>query len=183
MIANALLSNPTLFSGTNRTTLQCIQEWVDICYNSTLNIESYDVLYQDENCVRTIPERPPNLTFQCFHHHLVFMLEKTLTRKERQVFNNLQKFAEVLEFLYLKFGITPKLFEKEKFDKTRCLDLDYSGRDDVYCFFKEKFSVNRTDAFCKTYNYSETQGKFFENKLVKDSDEVEYNLSGFFDGG
>lgn len=93
MSARGILTNPALFSGYSVTPLNCVQDWLDI--------------------TSTIPT-----PFTCFHHHLVFMLEKILPKKNRMFFNNLHNKTSVLEFLKdtygLKPNINPKLFELTK---------------------------------------------------------------------
>ncbi|XP_011310851.1 tRNA-dihydrouridine(20a/20b) synthase [NAD(P)+]-like [Fopius arisanus] len=83
MVANGLLTNPALFSGATVTPLTCIQDW--------LNITS------------TIPTN-----FLTMHHHLVFMLEKSLPKIQRQIFNNLQTRESSLEFIHSHYGVTPQ---------------------------------------------------------------------------
>lgn len=82
MSARGILSNPALFSGCTSTPLSCIQDWLDITSN--------------------IPT-----PFLCFHHHLVFMLEKLLNKKSRLFFNNLQQKEDVLKFLDDYYDIRP----------------------------------------------------------------------------
>lgn len=82
MSARSMLTNPALFSGHSTTPLDCVQDWLDI--------------------TSTIPT-----PFLCFHHHLVFMLEKTLPKKSRLFFNSLQNKTAVLEFLEDTYGIKP----------------------------------------------------------------------------
>ncbi|XP_060526990.1 tRNA-dihydrouridine(20a/20b) synthase [NAD(P)+]-like [Cylas formicarius] len=48
MVANGILANPTLFSGTNVTPMRCVQDWLDICYNSTLGVQEYEKLCGSE---------------------------------------------------------------------------------------------------------------------------------------
>lgn len=87
MSARGILMNPALFAGHTVTPLSCIQDW--------LNITSI------------IPTQ-----FICFHHHLVFMLEKLLPKKNRILFNNLQSKQAVLEFLEDYYGIKPNMNPK-----------------------------------------------------------------------
>ncbi|XP_011059386.1 PREDICTED: tRNA-dihydrouridine(20a/20b) synthase [NAD(P)+]-like [Acromyrmex echinatior] len=82
MSARGILTNPALFSGYPVTPLVCVQDWLDI--TSTMSTE-----------------------FQCFQHHLVFMLEKILPRKDRVLFNSLQNKSSVLEFLENYYNIKP----------------------------------------------------------------------------
>lgn len=42
--------------------------------------------------------------FQCFHHHLIYMLEKIMGRAERRVFNSLASTSAVIEFLRDNYG-------------------------------------------------------------------------------
>ncbi|XP_011267270.1 tRNA-dihydrouridine(20a/20b) synthase [NAD(P)+]-like [Camponotus floridanus] len=100
MSARGILNNPALFSGHSTTPLVCIQDW--------LNITS------------TIPTE-----FQCFHHHLVFMLEKILPKKERIFFNNLQNKSSVLEFLENYYNIRPSI-QHNLMELTKCnFDISY----------------------------------------------------------
>ncbi|XP_066586713.1 tRNA-dihydrouridine(20a/20b) synthase [NAD(P)+]-like isoform X2 [Prorops nasuta] len=82
MAARGILTNPALFSGSPVTPLTCIQNWLDI--------------------TSRIPTQ-----FLQFHHHLVFMLEKLLSKKKRQVFNTLQDKESVLRFLEENYGVRP----------------------------------------------------------------------------
>ncbi|XP_063907819.1 tRNA-dihydrouridine(20a/20b) synthase [NAD(P)+]-like isoform X2 [Zophobas morio] len=160
MVANGLLTNPTLFTGTATTTTDCIQRWLNICYNTTL--DSKDI-YKTP----TIQEKPSNLTFQCFHHHLVFMLEKILSKQEKRIFNNLQNFGDVILFIKEKFGVVPQLFDNDEFEQTRILDLDYANRGDVYLDLKPDGAMDRGADFL--YDYS-SEGKYFKNKVQDDCD-------------
>lgn len=181
MVANGLLTNPTLFTGADRTTLHCVQQWINICFNSTLDENIYKKLSKEKTLVGTIPERPLNLTFQCFHHHLVFMLEKLLTRRKRQIFNNLQKFSDVLEFLENEFNIVPELFNVSDYFKMRSETIVYEGLDEVYHSLKKQFisEVFEEEEKCNLYDYSTTQGNFFENKLRK-TVSFDYDLIDLF---
>ncbi|XP_076382600.1 DNA repair and recombination protein RAD54-like okr isoform X2 [Megalopta genalis] len=87
MSARGILTNPALFSGHSVTPLSCVQNWLDI--------------------TSTIPTQ-----FLCFHHHLVFMLEKLLPKKNRMCFNNLQNKSAVLDFLDEYYGIRPNVNPK-----------------------------------------------------------------------
>lgn len=83
MSANGILSNPALYSGYRETPLTCVQEWLDITSSTPT-------------------------PFLCMHHHLVFMLEKILPKKDRCYFNNLQTKESVLQFIDDYYGIKPK---------------------------------------------------------------------------
>lgn len=137
MVARGILTNPTLFSGTSQTTSDCIKKWLDICFNTVQ--ESF------ESSINSFPEnnKPENLTFQCFHHHLVFMLEKVLPKKERLVFNNLHSFKDVVEFLRNKFDFEPELFDQIQFERFQvCKDEVDVKRLDIYTTLLEK-NVNK----------------------------------------
>jgi len=92
MSARGILTNPALFLGCSATPLTCVQDWLDI--------------------TATIPTE-----FQCFHHHLVFMLEKILPRKDRVLFNSLQNKSSVLEFLENYYNIKPNTSNSIKLTK------------------------------------------------------------------
>ncbi|KAB0804868.1 hypothetical protein PPYR_01838 [Photinus pyralis] len=169
MVANGLLTNPTLFTGTESTPLECVQKWLDICFNSTLG---------DNLCNQlTIPERPPNLTFQCFHHHLVFMLEKLLTKSKRRIFNSLQHFDDVLRFLQYHLDLKPQVYGGNMFKKRQILNLDYNGRDSVYNKLKLPYQTV-TELAKVEYSY-DNDGTFFKSKLVED-DSIEFGLENIF---
>ncbi|XP_025074451.1 tRNA-dihydrouridine(20a/20b) synthase [NAD(P)+]-like isoform X2 [Pogonomyrmex barbatus] len=114
MSARGILTNPALFSGYSTTPLVCVQDWLDI--TSSISTE-----------------------FQCFHHHLVFMLEKILPRKDRVLFNSLQNKSSVLEFLETYYNIRPNASNSTEL--TRCIFnvsnvqrkkkyIDYTSEDD-----------------------------------------------------
>jgi tRNA-dihydrouridine synthase 4 len=159
MVANGLLTNPTLFTGTSATTTECVQRWLNICYNTTLDHSAPEL--------QTIPEKPNNLTFQCFHHHLVFMLEKILSRTEKRIFNNLQSFEDVLSFIRDRFAIVPELFDDTEFSKIRLINLDYAKRDDVYFELKP----NRVKERCDDFLYDDShEGQYFNSRVRDDCD-------------
>ncbi|KAL1501069.1 hypothetical protein ABEB36_006467 [Hypothenemus hampei] len=164
MVANGILANPEIYSGSKVPSLGCIQNWLNICYNSTLTMADYNDVC-DQTCNLTFEERSKNLTFQCFHHHLVFMLGKILTKSERRVFNNLKTFNSVLEFLENKFGLRPKLSDsKEEFLKTLKLNLDYSNRT---CVYEELRPREEPTKGSTTYDYSHTNGKYFQEIFIE----------------
>ncbi|XP_044264296.1 tRNA-dihydrouridine(20a/20b) synthase [NAD(P)+]-like isoform X2 [Tribolium madens] len=160
MVANGILTNPTLFTGSSITTTDCIQRWLNICYNTTLD-------FRDTNRVHTISEKPNNLTFQCFHHHLVFMLEKLLTRSEKRIFNNLQSFRDVLSFIKDKFDLAPQLDNIDDFHNVKLFNLDFGKRHEIYFTLKPEDEVFIDyDLFydCKS------EGKYFKSKLEGECD-------------
>ncbi|KAL5279373.1 DUS4L family protein [Megaselia abdita] len=82
MAASGLLTNPSLFDDEGMTSLECIQDWVNIASSAK-----------------------DNLQFNTFHHHLTFMLEKQMKSKTRVLFNNFTKKEEVFGFLEENFGV------------------------------------------------------------------------------
>lgn len=160
MVANGLLTNPTLFFGNETTNLQCVQNWLDICYNSTLTREEY-LNVQNERKPK-IKEKPRNLTFQCFHHHLVFMLEKFLPRFKRRIFNNLQCFKDVLEFLDVELNLRPRLFKEDDFYSNCVTNLEYVNRD---CVYRELKFENCIDLKENYYDFDGNEGQFFKSKV------------------
>lgn len=111
MAARGILQNPALYSGVDTTPLSCIQDWIDMSVNSKIQ-------------------------FQCFHHHLVFMLEKVLNRRQRKVFNHLKTFEKVISFLEENLGIkVPSYSEIEK------VHIEYSDEKDG-SYFQSKLCVN-----------------------------------------
>lgn len=153
MAANALLANPTLFSGSDLTTTDCVQNWLDICYHGNV-----------------ADERPPNVTFQCFHHHLVFMLAKVLPKDKRRVFNNLQTFADDLSFLRENLGVQPRRLDLRRLGRNSSLDLRYADGHD-----------SSTDG--RRYDCEESDGKFFRSQVSSSSDDyfsVSYSLEELF---
>lgn len=96
MTANGILTNPGLFAGYSSTPLSCVQDWLDITSTISTN-------------------------YLCMHHHLVFMLEKVLPKKERHKFNNLQNKEDVLSFLDDYYGLRPsKALHDEALEPIAC---------------------------------------------------------------
>lgn len=79
MAARGLLANPAMFSGYEETPLECIWDWVDI----------------------SLEQGTP---FTCFHHHLIYMLERVSSQPERKVFNSLSSTAAVIDYLQNTYG-------------------------------------------------------------------------------
>lgn len=134
MAARAILTNPTLFSGLYATTpIQCVQEWTNLAH-----------------------EAGDRITFQCFHHHLTFMMEKLVRRRERAVFNTFSKKEQIYDFLNEKLNIVP---ETDVYSDWRHLPCEY---DDAK--YKERLQI-QVDEEAKRYNSDSTFGKFFLSKL------------------
>lgn len=96
MVANGLLTNPGLFRGDYLTPLSCVQDWIDIDEQLSMN-------------------------FMTMHHHLIFMLDKILPKNQRLIFNNLQTKNDVLKFLdsYLDLQPNKKIIKNLK--QTECI--------------------------------------------------------------
>uniref|UniRef100_A0A6P7H3U8 tRNA-dihydrouridine(20a/20b) synthase [NAD(P)+]-like n=1 Tax=Diabrotica virgifera virgifera TaxID=50390 RepID=A0A6P7H3U8_DIAVI len=165
MVANGILTNPTIFTGNLETTLDCIQNWLDICYNSTLTMDQY--LKESNKPSQMIQEKPYNLIYQCFHHHLVFMLERILPRKQKRYFNNLKTFKSALEFLDDYFHLKPRLFELEKYLQYTNFNIDYSGRELLYQNLKPDNLTTNEDF--NLYNSENTDGQYFTSKTNNDT--------------
>uniref|UniRef100_A0A2P2I5X0 tRNA-dihydrouridine(20a/20b) synthase [NAD(P)+] n=1 Tax=Hirondellea gigas TaxID=1518452 RepID=A0A2P2I5X0_9CRUS len=80
MAARGLLANPALFAGHDLTPLSCVRDWV--C--SSISTGTH---------------------FTNFHHHLIYMLDKQLSRAERRYFNSLGSIVGVTEFLKEKYNL------------------------------------------------------------------------------
>lgn len=79
MAARGLLANPAMFAGYEDTPLECIWDWVDI----------------------SVEQGTP---FTCFHHHLIYMLERVSSQPERKVFNSLSSTSAVIDYLQNTYG-------------------------------------------------------------------------------
>ncbi|MBN3295643.1 tRNA-dihydrouridine(20a/20b) synthase [NAD(P)+]-like [Amia ocellicauda] len=74
MAARGLLANPAMFAGYGDTPLQCIWDWVDIALEH-------------------------GTPFTCFHHHLMYMMERITSPQEKTVFNALTSTSAVVDYL------------------------------------------------------------------------------------
>ncbi|GAB1606637.1 tRNA-dihydrouridine20a/20b 20b synthase NADP+-like [Argonauta hians] len=81
MSARGILANPSLFAGYQATPEQCVKDWIRLALST-------------------------GTSFQSFHHHLTFMLQKVMTRAEQTVFASLASTSSVLQFLADNFGIS-----------------------------------------------------------------------------
>lgn len=135
MAARNILSNPALFAGYKSAPLSCVQDWIDIS------------LRQDEEA----------MTYQTFHHHLVFMTEHLFKNKrERSKFNNITEGrAGCYEFIKEKFNLEPK-------DINYPTNLPCSFDDTTY-----KALINDANFWSSDYSSESSHGKFFLGKLVK----------------
>uniref|UniRef100_UPI00398F80CD tRNA-dihydrouridine(20a/20b) synthase [NAD(P)+]-like n=1 Tax=Pristiophorus japonicus TaxID=55135 RepID=UPI00398F80CD len=74
MAARGLLANPAMFAGYEETPLQCVRDWVDIALEH-------------------------GTPFTCFHHHLMYMLERITSKQEKKIFNVLSSTSAVIDYL------------------------------------------------------------------------------------
>lgn len=134
MSARAILSNPALFSGYSKTPFSCIQDWLDMSLNQS----------EEE------------MTYQTFHHHLVFMMENLLSKEDYVEFNNIHgRRSGVYDFFREKFSIEPK-------------DINFPKN--LQCHFddSEYKALIKDDNFWTSQYSSETShGKYFLSKMHK----------------
>ncbi|XP_041976340.1 tRNA-dihydrouridine(20a/20b) synthase [NAD(P)+]-like [Aricia agestis] len=156
MAASGLLTNPALFDGSTKTPQTCIKLWMDLKNKSN-----------------------DHITFQCYHHHLVFMLEKILTKPERQEFNCLSTFESVDE--YLKMNILN--------DHTTP-DYEHSLGNFIKCEFDEGITSQHGKkcrgcgkstcyCICNRYDCDKTDGKYFSS-FLEESDSLDYMETNMF---
>ncbi|XP_046985235.1 tRNA-dihydrouridine(20a/20b) synthase [NAD(P)+]-like [Schistocerca americana] len=100
MSARGILTNPAMFAGYHQTPVECVQEWITLA-------------------------KAMKVPFKCFHHHLVFMLEKVLAKQDRLIFNCLKDEESVLKYLKDYFDIFPKE-KSQNFDPANFTVCDYS---------------------------------------------------------
>jgi len=74
MAARGMLENPAMYAGFDTTPDQCVADW----------------------CRLALTTGTP---FICFHHHLIYMCQKRISRAERRVFNTLSSTAAVLDYI------------------------------------------------------------------------------------
>ncbi|XP_047740113.1 tRNA-dihydrouridine(20a/20b) synthase [NAD(P)+]-like isoform X2 [Hyalella azteca] len=80
MAARGLLANPAMFAGEDYTPLSCVEDWIKISLETGAH-------------------------FTNFHHHLIYMLDKQLSRAERRYFNSLASVVGVTEYLREKYDL------------------------------------------------------------------------------
>lgn len=151
MAGRGILSNPSLFDGTNKTTENVIQEWVNIC-NAKGN----------------------NVSFQTYHHHLVFMLEKVLPKRVRSVFNSLSTKTAVTESLADLFGIIPQPINSS--NKVDCYfeDSYYKGQTNKVC---DKCCKVKQNCSCLKFIYDSSEnGKYFYDACDDDDSDGDMYL-------
>lgn len=74
MSARGLLQNPSLFTGTDMTSSNCVKDWISLALSF-------------------------GNSFTNLHHHLMYMLEGVMPRHERKLFNSYTSLASVMDHL------------------------------------------------------------------------------------
>ncbi|KAI8910845.1 hypothetical protein EDD86DRAFT_127039 [Gorgonomyces haynaldii] len=82
MAARGLLANPALFAGYDLTPMDCVQRYM-----------KYGVDY--------------GATAFIYHHHLMYMLEQSMTGTEKRSFNSLYTIPSILDYMEDHYGLTP----------------------------------------------------------------------------
>lgn len=161
MSARGILSNPALFAGHDATPLECVQHWIDLV-----------VAVGDA------------ITFQCFHHHLTFMMDKLMSRKVRVEFNDFTRKEQVLAFLAERYGLRPRALKETgprpgewvepQFDESAFQERLQQVRQDELELERQKKR--------ELYSSEATEGKYFRSQAVTDDDEEDdLNCSDLFD--
>ncbi|KAL1131117.1 hypothetical protein AAG570_012354 [Ranatra chinensis] len=124
MCARSILQNPALYACERVTPTCCVQEWVNICVRS-------------------------QTPFQCFHHHLVFMLEKVLPKAKRRIFNQLTNIPDVIDFLSQHLNIVPPDLNELKITQSEILYKNIKCDDGSY--FKSKIEEDNSSHISEDY--------------------------------
>ncbi|XP_052781231.1 tRNA-dihydrouridine(20a/20b) synthase [NAD(P)+]-like [Mya arenaria] len=80
MCARGILANPAMFVGYDNTPLECIKDWIHIAMEY-------------------------GTPFSAFHHHVMYMCERIMSKSERRIFNSLPSTAAVLDYLSDNYDI------------------------------------------------------------------------------
>lgn len=143
MTARGILANPTIFTGTTVTSISCIQNWLNI-----------------------VTSAGDTITFQCLHHHLTFMMEKLLSRKQRVIFNNFTKKQQVYDFLNENFDLR---------SETSSVMLN-----DIVCDYSDSESIVKDNP--NMYSSDNSKGVYFNSKIEKnDNFEFDFMESSLFE--
>lgn len=141
MAARGILVNPTLYSGKfDSTPLECVQEWLNICHAADQQI-----------------------VFPVFHHHLTFMMEKLIRRKQRAVFNSFTRRQQVYDYLADELDLRPQPIDIP--DNIKCAydDTNFRNRSNDLKIEEEKLRREQ-------YDTENNLGKFFLEKAKEDLD-------------
>lgn len=158
MAASGILSNPALFSGAKQTPLECVKMWMDL-KNKT----------EDK------------ITFQCYHHHLVFMLEKLLTRSQRLEFNNLNSFESVDNYVTTNVLKTYNDTVEYKHEIGNFITCQFNNKITLKHSIKCRgCSKSECYCICDRYDHNTIDGKFFTSYL-ENCDDVDFMDTNMFD--
>lgn len=141
MAARGILANPTLFTGQFASTpLECVQNWMNI------GIAADD-----------------NITFQCFHHHFTFMMEKYMRKRDRALFNDFTRKEQVLQYMDERHGIRPEPIPIV--DNWDCTYDETKYRDRM-----SEINIQEKRRCAVGYNAENNRGKFYQSKMDGGSD-------------
>lgn len=147
MTARGILANPTLFSGKyNTTPVECVQEWLNICHAAGEQI-----------------------VFPVFHHHLTFMMEKLIKRRQRATFNSFSRRQQVYDFLDAEFDIRPQPIDIP--DNIACIYDDTHFRNRLNDLKMEEEKQKR-----ERYDTEKNLGKFFLEKAKENLDDSDCDV-------
>lgn len=154
MSARGILANPALFGGHVTTPLQCVQRWLDVC-----------ALAGDA------------ITFQCFQHHLTFMMDKLMARRQRVQFNDFTRKEQIWEFMEAKYGLRPREELAAYEDGLRAGERVTEPEFDESAF-RERMRLVRLDEKeaerlrrRQAYSSDAGEGKFFRSQRVGGGDD------------
>lgn len=152
MSARGILSNPGLYAGHQQTELQVVQDWVDLC----------EAVGDD-------------ITFQCFHHHLTFMMDKMIRKKARVDFNNFTTKQQVLAFLCEHFAVEPRELGEASPKAGEAIVAEFSET-----AFRERMAAAKAEEAAArkqqrrdAYNSEMSKGKFFLDHASVNEDEFD----------
>ncbi|KAK4015688.1 tRNA-dihydrouridine(20a/20b) synthase [NAD(P)+]-like [Daphnia magna] len=74
MAARGILENPAMFAGFSETPIECIKDWIKLALET-------------------------GVSFTHFHHHLIYMCEKNMSRVDRRYFNALSSTTAVIDYM------------------------------------------------------------------------------------
>lgn len=146
MAARAVLTNPAIYDGHLVTPLSCVQDWINIHHR-----------------------QGDKMTFQNFHHHLVFMMDGMLKKQERNQFNEFTKKQQCLDFLKEKLAVEPELIEYP--ENTVC----------TYDDSKYRNLISQKEFWSSDYSTESSHGQYFMNKLNKVRADPEADNLDFMD--
>lgn len=147
MAARGILANPTLFSGKfDSTPLECVQEWLNICHAADQKI-----------------------VYPVFHHHLTFMMEKLVRRKQRAMFNLYSQRQQVYDYIADEFCLRPQSIDVPENIKCVYDDKNFQNRLDDLKIEEEKQKREQ-------YDTENSLGKFFLEKAREDFEDSDSDI-------